>query len=40
MNFSQTNDEDIAIILNMVGKDYQKAETYINENGLFIQSYL
>ncbi|CAD8209926.1 unnamed protein product [Paramecium octaurelia] len=39
-NFSEANDEDIAIILNMVGKDYQKAETFINENGLFLQSYL
>ncbi|CAK81152.1 unnamed protein product (macronuclear) [Paramecium tetraurelia] len=39
-NFQEANDEDIAIILNMVGKDYQKAETFINENGLFLQSYL
>ncbi|CAD8210125.1 unnamed protein product [Paramecium pentaurelia] len=40
LNFQEANDEDIAIILNMVGKDYQKAETFINENGLFIQTYL
>ncbi|CAD8190671.1 unnamed protein product [Paramecium octaurelia] len=40
LNFSEANDEDIAIVLNMVGKDYQKAETFINENGSFLQSYL
>ncbi|CAD8072383.1 unnamed protein product [Paramecium primaurelia] len=40
LNFSEANDEDIAIVLNMVGKDYQKAETFINQNSFFLQSYL
>ncbi|CAD8121321.1 unnamed protein product [Paramecium sonneborni] len=40
INFQDANDEDVAILLNIAGKDYQKAETFINENGMFIQSYL
>ncbi|CAD8122001.1 unnamed protein product [Paramecium sonneborni] len=40
INFQDANDEHVAILLNIAGKDYQKAETFIEQNGIFIQSYL
>ncbi|CAD8198862.1 unnamed protein product [Paramecium octaurelia] len=36
LNFPQANDEDVAVILNICGKNYSKAELLIQESGCFI----
>ncbi|CAD8156155.1 unnamed protein product [Paramecium octaurelia] len=40
LNFPQANDEDVVIILNNCNKDYQKAESFIQQSGCSISYYL